>query len=108
MIQGRVSGNLDVSLPSDSGHAILSHLLFPFVSICELLMEGVILYSVSRSEGWQINPQTFLNRHFHIFSPHLTFTSREGLFILINGSPCLQNKDDIAKQQVAKLTDEQP
>jgi len=47
VVQGRVSGNLDVSLPSDFGHAILSHLFFPFVVIHKILMEGIMLYSVS-------------------------------------------------------------
>lgn len=47
VVQGRVSENLDVSLPSDFGHAISSHLFFPFVSIHKLFREGIILYSLS-------------------------------------------------------------
>lgn len=47
VVQGRVSGNLDVSLPSDFGHAVSSSLFFPFVFIRKLFMEGIILYSVS-------------------------------------------------------------
>ena len=62
VVQGRVSGNLDVSLPSDFGHAILSHLFFPFVVIHKILMEGIMLYSVSWSEAGKNPHNHYCNR----------------------------------------------
>lgn len=60
VVQGRVSGNLDVSLPSDFGHAISPRLFFPFVFIHKLFIKGIILFLVSSSEVGKKTPPTLL------------------------------------------------